>query len=76
MGKISLPEKEIENRVNFKLSIYETKDTQQVKTTLPKLKPIKGTFELHEMSATKQGLLVSKSTSSDTDILTRINFFI
>ncbi|CAF3565671.1 unnamed protein product, partial [Rotaria sp. Silwood2] len=47
----------IENRVNFKLSIYETKDIQQIKKTLPKLKPIKGTFELHEMSATKQGLL-------------------
>ncbi|CAF2849123.1 unnamed protein product [Rotaria sp. Silwood2] len=66
----------IENRVNFKLSIYETKDIQQIKKTLPKLKPIKGTFELHEMSATKQGLLVSKNKSRDRDILTRINFFI
>ena len=53
-------------------------DTQSLThtKTLPKFKPIKGAFELHEISSTKHGLLVSKNKSSDRDILTRINFFI
>ncbi|CAF1396719.1 unnamed protein product [Rotaria sordida] len=68
--------KAIENRIDLKLHVYETKDIKKVKDTLPKLKSIKGTFELHEVSATKQGLIIFKKLSSDTDIALRVNFFV
>ncbi|CAF1381758.1 unnamed protein product [Didymodactylos carnosus] len=46
--------KAIENRINLKLYIYETQDIEKVRQSLPKLKSIKETFDLHEVLATKQ----------------------
>ncbi|CAF4530858.1 unnamed protein product, partial [Didymodactylos carnosus] len=68
--------KAIENRINLKLYIYETQDIEKVKQSLPKLKSIKGTFTLHEVLATKQGLITGKKLSSDTSISVRANFFL
>ncbi|CAF4592708.1 unnamed protein product, partial [Didymodactylos carnosus] len=58
----------IKNRLNIKLFIYATDDIEKVKQTLPKLKSIKETLELHEISANSDGLLRGKKLSDDSNI--------
>ncbi|CAF1398352.1 unnamed protein product [Rotaria sordida] len=64
----------VQNNTDIKLYIYDKKDIQKLKDTIPALSTIKGTAKFHEVLAKKDGTLYAKNVSNEKEKQLNVKF--